>query len=48
MNNKGMGLLIRLEARARREGRRLVAAGLNTHYRRIFWVTGLDERQRRV
>lgn len=43
MNNKGMGLLIRLEARARREERRLVAAGLNTHYRRIFRVTGLDE-----
>lgn len=43
MNNKGMGLLVRLEAQARREGRRLVAAGLSDHYRRVFRVTGLDE-----
>ncbi|MEJ5200172.1 MAG: STAS domain-containing protein [Anaerolineae bacterium] len=43
MNNKGMGLLVRLEAQARREGRRLVAAGLSDHYRRVFRMTGLDE-----
>ncbi len=43
MNNKGMGLLVKLEAQARREGRRLVAVGLNDHYRRVFRVTGLDE-----
>lgn len=43
MNNKGMGLLVKLEAQARREGRQLVAAGLNDHYRRVFRMTGLDE-----
>lgn len=43
MNNKGMGLLVKLEAQARREGRRLVAVGLSDHYRRVFRVTGLDE-----
>lgn len=43
MNNKGMGMLVKLEAQARREGRRLVAAGLSDHYRRVFRVTGLDE-----
>ncbi len=43
MNNKGMGLLVRLEAQARREGRRLAAVGLNAHYRRVFRTTGLDE-----
>lgn len=43
MNNKGVGLLVRLEARARSEGRSLVAAGLNDHYRRVFRVTGLDD-----
>ncbi len=43
MNNKGMGLLVKLEAQARREGRRLVAAGLSDHYRRVFRMAGLDE-----
>lgn len=43
MNNKGVGLLVRLEAQARREGRRLVAVGLSDHYRRVFRVTGLDD-----
>lgn len=43
MDNKGMGLLIRLEARARGQGRRLVATGLSDHYRRVFRVAGLDE-----
>lgn len=43
MNNKGIGLLVRLEARARGEGRRLVAAGLSEHYRRVFQVTRLDD-----
>ncbi len=43
MNNKGMGLLVKLEAQVRREGGRLVAAGLNDHYRRVFRTAGLDE-----
>lgn len=43
MNNKGIGLLVKLEAQVRREGRQLVAAGLNDHYRRVFRVTGLEE-----
>lgn len=43
MNDKGVGLLVRLEAQARGQGQRLVATGLNDHYRRIFQVTGLDE-----
>lgn len=43
MNNKGMGLLVKLEAQVRGDGRRLVAAGLNDHYRRVFRTTGLDE-----
>ncbi|MCU0502587.1 MAG: STAS domain-containing protein [Anaerolineae bacterium] len=43
MNNKGAGLLVRLEARLRGQGRRLVVTGLNDHYRRVFRTTGLDE-----
>ena len=43
MNNKGVGLLVRLEARLRGQNRRLVVVGLNDHYRRVFRTTGLDE-----
>ncbi len=43
MNNKGIKLLVRLEARARSGRHRLVAVGLNDHYRHIFQVAGLDE-----
>ena len=43
MNNKGVGLLVRLEARLRGQGRRLAVIGLNDHYRRVFRTTGLDE-----
>ncbi len=43
MNNKGIGLLVRLEASLRGQGRRLAVIGLNDHYRRVFRTTGLDE-----
>lgn len=43
MDNKGAGLLVRLEARLRSQGRRLAVIGLNDHYRRVFRTTGLDE-----
>lgn len=43
MNNKGVGLLVRLLAQATSQRRRLVAVGLNRHYRRVFHLTGLDE-----
>lgn len=43
MNNKGAGLLVRLEARLRGLGRRLAVIGLNDHTRRVFRTTGLDE-----
>ena len=43
MNNKGIGLLVKLEARLRSRNRRLAVTGLNSHYRRVFSATGLDE-----
>jgi anti-anti-sigma factor len=43
MNNKGVGLLVRLLAQASGQRRRLAAVGVNDHYRRVFKLTGLDE-----
>jgi len=43
MNNKGVGLLVRLLAQASGQRRRLAAIGVNDHYRRVFKLTGLDE-----
>lgn len=43
MNNKGAGLLVRLEAQLRGQGRQLGVIALNEHYRRVFRTTGLDE-----
>jgi len=43
MNSGGIGLLVTLLIRANRQARRLVAVGLNDHYRQIFGVTRLDE-----
>ncbi len=43
MNNKGVGLLVKLEARLRSQNFRLAVTGLNSHYRRVFNATGLDE-----
>ncbi|HEX2756302.1 MAG TPA: STAS domain-containing protein [Candidatus Limnocylindrales bacterium] len=43
MNSGGIGLLVTLLVRAQRQGRRLMAVGLNDHYRQIFSLTRLDE-----
>ncbi len=43
MNSSGIGLLVTMLVRARVAGQRLLACGLNEHYRRIFALTRLDE-----
>ena len=43
MNSSGIGLLVTLLVRARREGRQISAFGLSDHYRQIFELTRLDE-----
>jgi anti-sigma B factor antagonist len=43
MNSGGIGLLVTLLVRAQRQGRRLMAVGLNEHYLQIFSLTRLDE-----
>jgi len=43
MNSGGIGLLVTLLIRANRQGQRLVAVGLNDHYRQIFELTRLNE-----
>lgn len=43
MNSSGIGLLVTTLVRAQREGVRLVACGLDDHYREIFSLTRLDE-----
>jgi anti-sigma B factor antagonist len=43
MNSGGIGLLVTLLIRVQREGRRLMAVGLNEHYRQILALTRLDE-----
>jgi anti-sigma B factor antagonist len=43
MNSGGIGLLVTLLVRARRQGRQLIAYGLSEHYRQIFELTRLDE-----
>lgn len=43
MNSTGIGLLVTLLVRARRQDQRLLACGLSEHYREIFEVTRLDE-----
>lgn len=43
MNSGGIGLLVTLLVRANRQRQRLVAFGLNDHYRQIFSLTRLDE-----
>jgi anti-sigma B factor antagonist len=43
MNSSGIGLLVTLLVRARREGRQISAYGLSDHYRQIFELTRLDE-----
>jgi anti-sigma B factor antagonist len=43
MNSGGIGLLVTLLVRANRAKQRLLAYGLNDHYRQIFELTRLDE-----
>ena len=43
MNSGGIGMLVTLLVRANRQRQRLVAYGLNDHYRQIFALTRLDE-----
>lgn len=43
MNSTGIGLLVTTLVRAQRAGVRLVACGLDGHYREIFSLTRLDD-----
>lgn len=43
MNSGGIGLLVTLLVRVQRHGQRLLAIGLNEHYRQILSLTRLDE-----
>lgn len=43
MNSGGIGLLVTVLVRANRQKQRLLAFGLNDHYRQIFELTRLDE-----
>jgi anti-anti-sigma factor len=43
MNSGGIGLLVTLLVRANRQSHRLLAVGLDDHYREIFSLTRLDE-----
>ncbi|HEX5465537.1 MAG TPA: STAS domain-containing protein [Candidatus Limnocylindrales bacterium] len=43
MNSSGIGLLVTMLVRANRQHQRLLAFGLNDHYRQILSLTRLDE-----
>jgi len=43
MNSSGIGLLVTILIRAQRQNQRLLAYGLNEHYKKIFELTRLDE-----
>lgn len=43
MNSTGIGLLVTMLIRVSRQKQRLLAFGLNEHYRQIFKLTRLDE-----
>lgn len=43
MNSSGIGLLVTLLIRANRQNQKLLAVGLNEHYKQIFELTRLDE-----
>jgi anti-sigma B factor antagonist len=43
MNSGGIGLLVTLLVRANRQRQRLLAFGLNEHYRQIIELTRLDD-----
>jgi anti-sigma B factor antagonist len=43
MNSGGIGLLVTLLVRAKRQRQSILAFGLNEHYRQIFELTRLDD-----
>jgi anti-sigma B factor antagonist len=43
MNSSGIGLLVMLLVRVKRQNQRLLAFGLSDHYRQIFELTRLNE-----
>jgi anti-sigma B factor antagonist len=43
LNSGGIGMLVTLLVRVNRQRQRLLAYGLNAHYRQIFELTRLDE-----
>jgi anti-sigma B factor antagonist len=43
MNSVGIGMLVTLLFRARRDGKNIVGYGLSDHYRRIFDLTRIDQ-----
>jgi len=43
MNSSGIGLLVTLLIRAKRQNQRLLAFGLSEHYQQIFELTRLNE-----
>ena len=43
MNSGGIGMLVTLLVRANRQRQKLLAYGVNQHYRQIFELTRLDE-----
>jgi len=43
MNSSGIGLLVTILIRAKRQGQKLMAVGLNEHYQHIFELTRLNE-----
>jgi anti-sigma B factor antagonist len=43
LNSSGIGLLVTLLVRANRQRQRLLAYGLNEHYRHIFELTRLND-----
>jgi anti-sigma B factor antagonist len=43
MNSSGIGLLVTLLIRAKRQNQRLLACNLNEHYQQIFELTRLNE-----
>jgi len=43
MNSSGIGLLVTLLIRVKRQNQRLLAYGLNDHYKQIFELTRLNE-----
>ncbi len=43
MNSSGIGLLVTLLIRAKRQNQKLMAVGLSDHYKQIFELTRLNE-----